>query len=165
MSAGQDLGPLVEIHVRRLPVRIWALAQEHTDELLREFTLIAEQVRDEPDGPDARPVPVRLTRLVEEVTANYSGFTGEEEARLFRAAADGEGEIDLTYKVPAAVSAAARHLADLLDEADDYCRAGEHLLTLATPPELVRFRNWFLEEFIRQVDGAPPLPWPDYADA
>ena len=51
----------------------------------------------------------------------------------------------------------------MLDEADEYCRRGDHLLTLATPPEELRFRRWFISEFVDQVNGAPPTPWPDVA--
>ena len=160
MSERPDLGPLVEVKLLRLPVAVWASTQQHTDELMREFTLIAEQVRHDSDA--VQPLPVRLVQLVEDLTTDYSGFSGPQEQRLFAAAAAGENEIDLTYEVPAAVGPAARHLGDLLNEADDYCRAGQHLLTLTTPAELVRFRAWFLEEFVQQVDGRSAVAWPDY---
>lgn len=52
-------------------------------------------------------------------------------------------------------------LADLLAQADDYCRQGE-LLTVAPPADAVAFRQWFLGEFASQIDGAPPRPWPQY---
>ena len=52
----------------------------------------------------------------------------------------------------------------MLDEADAYCREGAHLLTVATPPEELRFRRWFISEFVVQVGGAAPTPWPDYSD-
>jgi len=51
----------------------------------------------------------------------------------------------------------------MLDEADDYCRRGDHLLTLATPAEELRFRRWFVGEFVEQLGGAAPTPWPAYA--
>jgi hypothetical protein len=38
-------------------------------------------------------------------------------------------------------------------------------LTLVTPPEAVAFRTWFLEEFVRQVAGEDPLPWPAWRAA
>ena len=60
--------------------------------------------------------------------------------------------------MPAALAAAARRLRTLLDEADAFCRAGD-LLTLATQPEGVAFRHWYLDEFQRQIDGRPPRPW------
>jgi hypothetical protein len=53
-------------------------------------------------------------------------------------------------------------LCDLLDEADEFCRAGDRLLTLAAEPELVAFRHWYLGEFWKQVEGAEPVSWPDF---
>jgi hypothetical protein len=53
----------------------------------------------------------------------------------------------------------------MLDEVDEFCRQGKHLLTLATPPELVAYRRWYLGEFIAQLAGRPATPWPDYAAA
>lgn len=66
--------------------------------------------------------------------------------------------MDLTLLVPAAARGAAVELMGLLEEADDYCRRGE-LLTLATSPELVAFRNWYLGQVVEQIDGRPPTPW------
>lgn len=155
-----ELGPLVEVHVLAFPVALWVQAQQRTDELLREFTLIAGQLRHEPDG--GAHVPVQLMRLIEDVSTTYRSFSTEQEAAMYAAADGGTQTLDLTYHVPQAVGPAARHLADMLDLADEYCRAGQHLLTLAAPPELVRFRTWFLGEFVRQAEGAPPTRWPDY---
>jgi hypothetical protein len=53
----------------------------------------------------------------------------------------------------------------MLDEADEYCRSGQALLTLETPPDAKLFRQWYLDEFIGQLSGAPPTPWPEYAAA
>jgi hypothetical protein len=50
----------------------------------------------------------------------------------------------------------------MLDEADEYCRSGQHLLTLAADDEIVRFRHWYLEQFIAQIAGEQPVAWPDY---
>lgn len=52
----------------------------------------------------------------------------------------------------------AARLESLLDEADEFCRAGD-LLTLAATGEGVAFRRWFLHEFVRQIDGRPPRAW------
>lgn len=60
--------------------------------------------------------------------------------------------------MPPAVAAAAAQLRDLLDEADEFCCAGD-LLTLATQPEGRAFRRWYLDEFRRQIDGHLPRPW------
>ena len=121
--------------------------------------LIASEQRE----ASVHDVPKRLTNLIDELTARYAQFSGENEQRLVDAAVAGVDSIDLDYLIPASAADAAQHLGHLLDEADDYCRQGRHLLTLETPEPLVRFRRWFLEEFCRQVAGEPPLPWADYA--
>ncbi|MEO6712854.1 MAG: GAF domain-containing SpoIIE family protein phosphatase, partial [Mycobacteriales bacterium] len=85
--------------------------------------------------------------------------TSQIEAALER----GEAELDLLYQVPASAADAVRGLAQVLDDADEYCRAGQELLTLAAPADVVAFRHWFLGEFMRQIRGEGPTPWPDYA--
>jgi hypothetical protein len=155
---------LAEVHLIGLPVPVWAKAQEHADELIREFTLIAGQLHDHHrHHPDAVPVPVRLVELVEALTARYGSLSVAQEARLAAAAASGHAEIDdMVFHVPPEAAEAARQLAAMLDEVDNYCRAGQHLLALATPTEQIAFRNWYLGQFIRQIAGHPPTPWTDY---
>ena len=69
----------------------------------------------------------------------------------------------LDYVLPVAAAQACDELLRMFDEADRYCREGEHLLTLATSDELRAFRDWYLGEIVGQLSGAPPEPWPDYA--
>lgn len=150
---------LVQVVLLEVPVSVWARTQEHTDELIREFALIAAGEHD----PGAAAVPARLTELIDAVGREFAGIGDEQADRLSTAAAAGVETIPrLVYRVPPSVADAVRHLGAMLDEADAYCRAGQHLLTLATPPDLLRFRNWFLEEFARQVAGDAPVPWPQY---
>jgi hypothetical protein len=52
-------------------------------------------------------------------------------------------------------------LGAILDEVDELCRQGQYLLTLATPPDLVAYRHWLLEEFTRQIAGQEPVAWAD----
>jgi hypothetical protein len=161
MSDAVDSTPqLIDIELLRIPVPIWAETQEHIDELLREFTLIAARMHEEGGPPD---VPVRLMELIAELTQQYGGLNTDQENRLAAAAAAGVEEIDLVYRVPAGAADASIRLNDLLDEADAYCRSGTHLLTLATPPRLVAFRRWFLDQFIDQLAGRVPTPFPEYA--
>jgi hypothetical protein len=144
-----DPAKLVEVRLLQLPVALWARAAEHADELMREFTLIAADART--DG--ASSVPARLVTLVEELSSMYGGFGAGPEDQLNRAAADGVESIDLVFRVPAEVGPAARHLGELLDEADEYCRRGQHLLTLATPADQRELRWWYLRQFVD--------PWPE----
>jgi hypothetical protein len=150
---------LVAVRLQRIPVKVYAQAQEHGDALMREFALIAQSLK----AHESDHVPKRLVDLVEELNVSYAGLTAEQEKVLAEAVANGEEEIpELVWHLPAQVGPAAAHLGELMDEADAYCAAGQHLLTLATPPEAKRFRDWYLGEFIRQLDGEPPIPWPDY---
>lgn len=155
MSQGPQ--EFVEVHLLELPLDVWQRTQEHVDGLLREFALIVQD-------PEARAAsPGRLLDLVQELTVVFGSFSQEQRAAMEDALGRGEPTIDLTYHVPPAAGAAAQALGDMLDEADDYCRRGDHLLTLATPPEELRFRHWFISEFVDQIGGAAPTPWPGAA--
>jgi hypothetical protein len=152
------------VRLLQLPVQVWAASQEHHDELLREFALMTVGQ----SSPEGQPpaVPVRLLQLVERLTASFGGTGDEQREQLFAAAARGEQVVDeLEFVLPAAVGPAAAQLEQLLDEADEYCSAGQHLLTLATPRELRLFRTWYLRQVQDQVAGTPPVPWPDYVAA
>jgi hypothetical protein len=143
---------LVEVHIVGLPVEEQRLAAEHFDELLREFTLL--ELSGGGDG-----VPRRLIELRDELDRRFRSFTARNREALIDAAERGDAVVDLTYRVPADLGTAARRLGDLLDEADENCRAGDHLLTLATSERSVRYRRWFLGEFQRQAAGHAPTPW------
>lgn len=147
---------LVDVHVLGLPLDVRAAADRHLQALEREFELIRR--RDD----DADILPHRLRRLVDELTGRFAGI-GEGPRQALAAAADrGDAEVDLHYRVPRTAGAAARRLGELLDEADAYCAAGDQLLTLVTPPDVRRFRHWFLGEFERQTAGAAPTRWTDH---
>jgi hypothetical protein len=151
--------PLIEVRILSLPVPVLQVAREHGDGMMREFALIKLS------ESDHHGVPRRLLDLADELKERFSGFTAGTDAELAAAEGSAATELDLVYKVPAEVSDACRRLGTLLDEADAFCRAGEHLLTLVTPPEARAFRIWFLEEFVRQVAGEDPLPWPAWRAA
>jgi len=149
----QTAGELVEVRLLRLPLEVWQRTQEHVDGLLREFALIAQ------DDEAKLATPGRLLALVQHLSAGFGSFSAAQVIEMEAALARGETEIDLTYQVPPAAAPAAQQLGDMLDEADEYCRRGDHLLTLATPEEELRFRRWFISEFVDQLGGAPPTPW------
>lgn len=158
-TAAASDNDLVTIHIIGMPISMQARAQEHADELTRELTLIGAQLRQK---GNIRDLPARLVTLIEQLNARYSRFTTEQEQRLAAATARGDHTIDLTYQLPASAAAHAQELGDHLDEADAYCRTGRHLLTLATPDDLVAFRWWYLAQVIDQVAGQPPVPWDTY---
>ena len=144
------MSELVTVRILGMPLDVMQRSAEHSDELRREFALIREEGSDH--------VPARLLALIEELQGRFGSFSEGPRQAMQDAMERGDETIDLAYEVPPAVAAAARQLGDLLDEADEFCRAGD-LLTLATQPEAVAFRHWYLGEFQRQVDGQPPRPW------
>jgi hypothetical protein len=150
------MSDLLEVRIVSLPMEVYIRAREHHEGLTREFTLI--RLAD----PETSDVPHRLLQLAEEVTERYSPFTAPAERELAEAEERGQPQVDLTYHVPPSAAEAAQGLAALLDEADEYCRAGRHLLTLVTPPETQAFRRWYLGEFVRQIGGEEPLAWPEF---
>ena len=156
MSGAQT--ELVEVRIEQLPLELYREASEHNDELLREFALIRDR-----DPDESRSVPRRLLTLVAELGERFSGFSGEQTSQLQAALERGDRSIDLRYRVPAEARRASIDLGAMLDEADAFCREGKELLTLTTPPAALAFRRWFLAEFVRQLDGEPPLPWPEYS--
>jgi hypothetical protein len=155
--AHPDFDQLHDVHLLQVPVDVWSRTQEHTDELLREFALMSS------DPAASTDVPARLTQLIEVLTATYSGVGNEQEAQLYAAVEAGDAQIDdLAFTVPVAAADACIVLGETLDAADEFCRSGQHLLTLATPNELQRFRRWYLTQFVDQIRGADPVPWPSY---
>lgn len=155
MSAPATQG-LVEVRLLSLSIQDYRDASEHHDELFREFALI---VGSEPSP--GTEVPARLLTLIDELNERYGSFGASNLAAIEAAHERGDEVVDLVYVVPPEMRDVCRHFGALLADADDYCRSGD-LLTLAPPPEAVTFRNWFLGEFVAQIDGSDPTPWPEY---
>jgi len=155
---------LLTVQVLRVPIAVSARSTQHFDELMREFALITLDTDRERETTDSRrPVPERLLALVDELTNEFAVFTAAVTAQREEAAARGDTEIDLTYHMPPSATDAVRQLEALLEEVDDFCRSGQHLITLATPPESLAFRQWYLNQFVAQMEhDLPPVSWPDY---
>jgi hypothetical protein len=151
---------LADVTLLDTPIELRARSQQHSDELLREMALIALQIRE----GDGEALPVRLTELVTEVQLTYGRFSAQTDAELDEAAARGDKVAPrIVYTVPRRVGPFARHLIEILEETDEFCREGSYLLALASPPDIHAFRVWALTEFERQIAGEEPMSWPDYA--
>jgi anti-anti-sigma factor len=149
MSDGTDL---VEVQLLRVPVHVQLQAAEHHDALVRELTLIQA-------SSSADSLPRRLLDLTDEVRDKFARFSVTPRAALESAQRQGERSIDIRFRIPRESGEGLARLVDLLDEADEYCRQGEHLVTLATPPVAVAYRRWLADEFTGQLAGRPPRPW------
>lgn len=147
------MSDLVEVRLLELPVAGHQFASQHIDELLREFSYL--------DAGELA-VPARLLGLRHDLQARFGAFTAGPGNEIGAAVERGLSSIDLTYRIPPEVGGLARQAVDLLEEADEYCRQGDHLLTLAAPPAAVKYRRWFFGEFTRQCAGEAPIPWPAF---
>jgi hypothetical protein len=146
---------LREVRLLGFPLALHARSVEHHEELMREFQLLALATH-------AADVPQRLVTLVDELTSSFAGFTDAPAAERDAALDRGEDAIDLTYAVPPTAGDAALRLDRMLEEADEYCRAGDRLLTMAAPADAAALRHWQLTEFAAQLDGAEPTPWAEW---
>lgn len=150
-------GDTATIQLLRYPLRHYLRSRAHFDELLRELQLLDLGRR---AGTVHRDLPQRLSELVTEVTSRYRARVDELDALRNAAIERGELSMDLVYELPVEAKDAVERIAALLEECDEFCRNGEHLLTLATPPDMADFRRWNLTEIVRQIDGEQPRPWP-----
>lgn len=151
---------LFTIKLIGVPLDIQSAASEHQDGLRREFRMLVEE-----GHVDSASVPGRLVTLAEDLDRRFQSFGAAGRAEIEAAIARGDNSVDLVLDVPGAIAPAARTFGALLEEADEYCSAGEHLLTLRSPAEVVAYRNWALSEFVRQAEGKEPISWSEYRAA
>jgi hypothetical protein len=145
---------LATVRVQGFPLLVHARAQQQAQEMRREFQLVLGQEELHPGS-----VPGRLLDLSAVLSERYAGFTEEQEREIEDGISAGREVLDeLVFRLPPDVAGAVEQLRAVLDEADEFCRSG-HMLVMATPPDLVRYRNWYLDEFSRQLAGEPPQPW------
>ncbi|WP_133411991.1 ATP-binding protein [Vallicoccus soli] len=171
-AAGPSVGPAVppsapgarpedgEVRLRLLhaPVALWARSEAHRAELLREFRLLAAAG----EGESAEPAG-RLVHVLPTTFARYQPLAEAVDRARAGAAREGSPWTDAAYDVPPEaveelVLALPRVLA-LLEEADELCRRGTDLLTLAAPPQVAAFRRWYVHELVGQLRGGPAHPW------
>jgi hypothetical protein len=143
---------LVDVHLLNMPLRLFARETVRHRELMREMALIAFG-----DEADQDHVPSRLTALAMELE-QYRGVGAATDEMRDAAIERGDATMDLVYRLPPAVGPACRRLNELLDAAEEYCRA-ENLLTLAATDTGLSLRRWYLIEVANQIDGLAPQRW------
>lgn len=144
---------LCEVRLQNVPLRILAASREHYDEVMREFAMLALD-----EGVHTNHAPARLIELVDILGRRYGTASARPDAEIDDALARGATTIDLLYHVPDHVADAAEQLESLMRETDEFCQQ-QQMLALARPPLFVRFSEWYLDQFRRQVSGEPPRPW------
>lgn len=150
--ARAPLSDPVTVQVLGVPLRAYASFDRHLRELRREVRLLALA------HETAYPLAKDLSDLFGSLEKHLHEVIGT--VQLERARAEGRGELDLEVVMSRSVTRTMTRFSELLDLADEFCRA-ERLLSLARTPEQRRFQRWLLGELVRQGDGEHPIPWTD----
>lgn len=148
-SPGPVLDRPIEIRLQGVSLSLLLEAQEHNDELRREFAFLA----------GSRHLSVRLDALAREVGGHFGPVADGIRTEVDRAAAGGRATVDLRVQLSPAGWRALQSMSELLDQADEYCERAE-LLTLASSAALRSFRRWYTGEIRRQLHGGMPTRWP-----
>lgn len=135
------------------PVELSLQQDRHLDELVRELQLMSGDVASD-----------RSHELAERLAGILSGgaharHTGRLEA--IQAAASGLEQLDVEMAMPDELARSVRELHEAVTAADALCEEAR-LLTLASSPEVRALRSWMAEEIAGQVEGAEPVPWPEW---
>ncbi|WP_432495777.1 ATP-binding protein [Kineococcus auxinigenes] len=147
-------GPVTEVRLLGVPLRTREHLSRYTEGLLRELAL----VRISGQQGSGSSLPERLLELAAELETTYAPYRAQRAQDMDDALAAGVEFFDATYLASKASAGYVRHLQEVLEEADEYCRA-EHLLTLPIDEELLAFRRWLFGEISRQLAGQDPHPW------
>lgn len=139
------------------PVALSLRQDQHLDELIREFQLIAG----DQDNPRSRELAQQLEGLLS--TPAHARHTGRRIAQ--QAAAEGKTHIDVDMAMPRELGAQVVALQEAVREADRLCDE-MRLLTLASTAELRDLRAWMTEEVSGQLEhAAVPVRWDDWLAA
>jgi anti-sigma regulatory factor (Ser/Thr protein kinase) len=140
----------VRINILDVPLALYVGFQQHFRELRREVRLLA--LAHESDYPLAKS----LSDLFASLDRQLRDGIGIEQIEA--ALAQGLEATDLVVHMPRATATTLVRFVELLELADEFCRA-ERLLSLARTAEQRKFQAWFLSEFVRQANGDSPLSW------
>jgi anti-anti-sigma factor len=144
----------VQLELLNFPVDRFQRAIQHAAAVQRELDVLGVEDR-------AGRLPRRSDEIVADLDARFTGYRATMDM-LDSLVEQGVDHADVQIPVlgdPEERATAVQELADLLDEVDAYCEAGDQLLTIVTPPDLREFRTWLFDQVIGQLRGAPPSPW------
>ena len=142
--------------LRDYPLRLWAEQTEHTEGLLREFTLLLIGER---SGDLRDQAPGQLVALADMFTSRFGAQLAQVTAERQAALDAGLDRLDSRVPLVEGTPELLEGVRVVLEAADDFCRRGD-LLTLPRSPELLALADWSRTELVRQYHGEAPTPWP-----
>ena len=123
-----------------------ALSRQYAD-LRRELRLLAVAHQ------DAYPLAANLSAMF----ASYERqLPRDVHFAIKRARRAGSATINLNVTVEPEAAPILKTMLEMFDLADAFCKA-ERLLSIQRTPEQRAFHIWYLTEYIRQIDGEPPV--------
>jgi hypothetical protein len=150
-----------EVRLLEVPLVLRERSRQHGADLLREMELIS---LGHAAGTSQHELPHRLVELAQELERVYGPYVAANTDEMDAALDRGEETLaELTYHLPTRSVSFMDHVEAVLREVDEYCRAGEELLTLAPSADVSAYREWVSGEVRRQYAGEPPTPWPVFA--
>ena len=144
---------MVSIRLIDFPIALSTLAGRHYEALQREFALIHFS-----DEATRASVPARLLEVADRTRQALAAGEVISREQFAASMERGDRAITVDLRMPRSAGTAMADLLTLLVEADDFCREGD-LITIAMPDDCRAFREWFLNEFVRQIRGEPPTAW------
>ena len=136
--------------MRDLPVAQLTEFRRHYQELRRELRLLSLAHQDDyPLAQDLTQVFHRFER----------SFPISLRTQYLDAVERGEDTFDLQIALNPTATTVIEQMLELLDLADEFCRA-QRLLALARTPSQREFQQWYFGEFVRQARGEAPTGWP-----
>jgi anti-sigma B factor antagonist len=150
----------VQIELLNFPVDRFQRALQHAAAVQRELDVLRVE------GARAGRLPRRSDEIIADLDTRFTGYRATMDM-LDGLVAQGTDHADVHIPVagdPEERAVAVQGLADLLDEMDAYCEAGDQLLTVVTPPDLRTFRAWLFAEVTGQLRGHAPTAWVVTAD-
>jgi anti-sigma regulatory factor (Ser/Thr protein kinase) len=151
VAAMERIGEPLQVRILDLPVAPWALFRQRFFEIGRELRLLALA-----HGRDY-PVAQELTEVFLQTEQERRLMQGRD--RLDDALVRGLERVDLDLLVPSTMPDTMQRLQETLDRVDEFCRE-QRLLALTASPQQRELVRWWCNEFVRQAQGAEPVPWP-----
>lgn len=142
--------------LRDFPLRVWARSRQHSDEVLREFTLMLEGER---SGQTSHAAPKALVELADMVTSRFGPLVDQLYAAREAALEAGLDRMDSEVGMVEGTPQVLAHVRSVLEMVDEFCRNGD-MLALEREELDRRLFDWTASELVAQYEGAPPTPWP-----
>lgn len=142
--------------LRDFPLRVWARSRQHSDEIMREFTLMLEGERSGQTNLDA---PKALVDLASMFTSRFGPLLDQLYAAREAALEAGKDRMDSEVALVEGTPELLTQVRTVMDMVDEYCRTGD-LLTLERDEVDRRLFDWSMTELVAQYEGREPTAWP-----